>query len=163
MILKYMWHLKLYHLWKMYQKMLKNRNDKDFWRKAMEKEIKSIEKNETWEQIEKPEKAEKLNTKWVYSFKPLEGNMEDKFKARLVVRGFAQNDSFNYNEIYFLVARMTTIRALLAIGNQYKYYFKPLDIKTAFLNGELNENVFIYPPQGVTCKEGHVLKLKKSI
>lgn len=142
---------------------LKTRNDEEFWRRAMEKEIISIEKNETWEQVEKPENAEILNTKWVYSFKPLEENIEDKFKARLVVRGFAQNETFNYNEIYSPVAKMATIRTLLAVGNQYKFYFKQLDIKTAFLNGKLNESIFIYPPKGVTCKNGYILKLKKSI
>ena len=79
------------------------------------------------------------------------------------MRGFEQKESFNYDEIYSPVAKMSTIRTLLSVGNQYKYYFKQLDVKTAFLNGDLKENVYIYPAEGFKCNKEKVLKLKKSI
>lgn len=125
---------------------LNNREDKRFWESAMDKELESINKNGTWRLIVKPEKAEILDTKWVYSYKPYEENKSEQYKARLVVRGFAQKNSFNYEELYAPVAKMTTIRTLLAIGNQFGYYFKQLDVKTAFLNGDLIEDIYMYIP-----------------
>lgn len=99
----------------------------------------------------------------MYSVKPLEETTEDKYKARLVVRGFAQRGTFNYDEIYSPVARMSTIRTPLAVGNQRAYYFVQLDVKTAFVNGYLKEEIYIYAPYGVKCKKGHILKLKRSL
>ena len=107
--------------------------------------------------------VEILNTRWVFASKPLEKNIQDRFKARLVVRGFAQKNSFDYDEVYSPVAKLSTIRILLAVGNQFKYYFKQLDVKTAFLNGELKENIYIYPPEGVKSRRGNILKLNKSL
>lgn len=142
---------------------LKNRDDEHFWRRAMERELESIERNNTWIEVEIPNKAEILTTKWVFAAKPFENTIEDRFKARLVVRGFAQKDSFNYDEIYAPVTKMTTIRTLLSIGNQRNYIFQQLDVKNAFLNGHLREEVYVYPPDGVYCKEGYILKLNKSL
>lgn len=99
----------------------------------------------------------------IYTYKPLERDKRDQYKARLVVTGFAQKETFNFDELYSPVAKMSTIRTLLAVGNQHKYNFKQLDVKTAFLNGKLKENVYIYPPKGIKCKAGHVFKLIKSV
>ena len=156
----------LYHLLNKLPDVLKelmDRDDKEFWLQAMDREIKSINRNNTWKQVIKPKSAEIIDTKWVYAFKPLEKIRNDKYKARLVVRGFAQQDTFNYDEIYSPVARMSTLRTLLAIGNQYDYYFIQLDVRTAFLNGHIKEDIYIHPPDGVNCKKGHVLKLNRSL
>lgn len=139
------------------------RDDKRMWTEAMEKEIDSIERNNTWEKVKTPENAEVLSTRWVFAMKPYEEKIQDKYKARLVVRGFAQKESFQYDQIYSPVARMSTIRTLLSVGTQNMYHFEQLDVKTAFLNGDLEENVYIYPPEGVKCGDGYVLKLKKSL
>lgn len=69
---------------------LKGREDEIFWKDVMQKEIKSIDKNKTWIEVEMPNNSEILNTKWIFSFKPLEDTIENKYKTRLVVRGFAQ-------------------------------------------------------------------------
>lgn len=142
---------------------LNDREDRDLWERAMNREIESINKNNTWKSVIKPKNTEILDTKWVYSYKPLESDQLDKCKARLVVRGFAQKETFDYEELYSPVAKMTTIRTLLSIGNQFGYYFRQLDVKTAFLNGDLKEDIFIYPPNGVRHKAGHVFKLNKSL
>lgn len=113
--------------------------------------------------VSKPKNAEILDTKWVYSYKPLEANSSDQYKARLVVRGFAQKETFDFEEIYSPVAKMSSIRTLLSIGNQFSYHFNQLDVRTAFLNGNLEEDVYIYPPIGVYCEEGHVLKLNRAL
>lgn len=142
---------------------LKDRKERESWLRAVDRELKSIASNETWEEIEKPKDRQILDTKWVFSFKALEEKDEDKYKARLVVRGFAQEKDENLNELYSPVAKLITIRALLIIGNQQKFYFQQLDVKTAFLNGKLSEDVYIFFPQGVKCKSNKVLKLKKSL
>jgi len=106
---------------------LNDREDKDLWKEAMNREIESINRNNTWKSVIKPNNTEILDTKWVYSYKPLETDKLDRYKARLVVRGFAQKRTFNYEELYSPVAKMTTIRTLLSIGNQFGYYFRQLD------------------------------------
>lgn len=142
---------------------INKRDDKRMWLEAMQKEVDSIEKNNTWEKVKMPENAEVLSTRWVFAMKPYEEKIQDKYKARLVVRGFAQKESFEYDQIYSPVARMSTIRTLLSVGIQNMHYFEQLDVKTAFLNGELKETIYVYPPEGVKCKDGYVLKLKKSL
>lgn len=139
---------------------LEMREDKEKWLGAVERELKSIEMNETWEKVEKPRNSHILDTKWVFAYKSMEENEIDRFKARLVVRGFAQK---YYDEIYSPVARMTTIRALLIVGNQLGYIFHQLDVKTAFLNGFLNEDIYIFPPKGINIENNSVFKLKKSL
>lgn len=139
------------------------RSDKKHWQDAMSRELESINRNDTWMLVEQPKNVKILDTKWVYSYKSLEENVDDKYKARLVVRGFGQEKHKDYEDIYSPVAKMTTIRTLLAIGNQYAFHFIQLDVKTAFLNGTLSENIYIYPPKGVNCEAGRVYKLKRSL
>lgn len=92
----------------------------------------------------------------------MEENEIDKFKARIVVRGFAQNN-IDYENIYSPVAKITTIGTLLSLGNQLSYYFLQLDVKCAFLNGILKSPVYIYYPKGMLPYPGKILKLKKSV
>ena len=139
------------------------RPDRKLWENAMKREIDAINKNNTWEIVKQPQNTKILDTRWVYTFKSLEQGEMDKYKARLVVRGFAQDNMTDYDEIYSPVARMTTIRTLLSVGTQCSYYFRQLDVKTAFLNGTLDEKVYIYPPQGQMIDFGKVLKLNKSL
>lgn len=142
------------------------RNNKVAWEKAIKRELLSIEDNGTWEVVDIGTVSDKksiLSSKWVFAFKDFEEN-ENKFKARLVVRGFQQSDNtFNYDEIFSPVAKMSTIRTLLSVGNEKGHRFDQLDVKTAFLNGTLSENVFMYPPEGLDLGKGKVLKLKKSL
>lgn len=144
-------------------KDLQNRVDRGRWIEAVNRELNSIEENDTWMKVRKPENVNILDTKWLFTYKTLEEKEVDKYKARLVVRGFAQEKDKTYDDIYSPVARMATIRALLIFGNQFKHFFHQLDVKTAFLNAELNENIYIYPPEGVECDNGEVFKLKKSL
>lgn len=112
---------------------------KQKWLQAVNNELISIEQNETWEIVEKPKNVNILGTKWVFSYKSLEEKENDKYKARLVVRGFLQEKDRIYDNVCSPVAKMTTIRALLIIGNQFNHQFQQLDVKTAFLNGKLKD------------------------
>ncbi|XP_072378064.1 uncharacterized protein [Diabrotica undecimpunctata] len=104
---------------------LEGREEKNLWIRAMERKIESINKNNTWTEVEKiPEKIEILNTKWVFASKPLEAKEEDRYMAKLVVRGFAQRGSFDYEDLYSPVAKIISIKTLLTVGNQCKCYLK---------------------------------------
>lgn len=142
---------------------LNKRDDCKNWLSAVENEIQAIEFNETWTPVIKPKGKEILDTKWVFSFKPWEVEMKDKYKARLVVRGFAQRKTFEYDEIYSPVAKMTTIRTVLIVANQCGHYINQMDVKSAFLHGEVKDDIYIYPPDGICCDKDRVLKLRKAI
>lgn len=115
---------------------LKDRKDKNLWIEAMNREIESIIKPNRWKSIVKPKNVEILDIKWIYTYKSFEKEKINPYRARLVVRGFAQKETFNYDELYSSVAKISTIRTLVTVGNQFKYHFVQLDVKTAFLHGD---------------------------
>lgn len=120
----------------------------DKWKNAMDLEIEAIEKNGTWELVSLPHGAKKLGVKWVYKTKLNESGEIDKYKACLVVKGYAQKYGVDYNEVFAPVARWDTIRVVLALAAQKGWTVFQLDVKSAFLHGKLNEAVFIKQPIG---------------
>jgi len=114
----------------------------------MDKEIKMIEKNYTWELMQKPEDKEIIGLKWVYKIKYNEDGTIQKHKAQLVAKGYSQLPGVDFNETFALVMRMETIRIVLALAAQLKLQVYQLDVKSAFLNGEIEEEVYVEQPQG---------------
>lgn len=104
-----------------------------------------------------------LDSKWVFALKEHEEDEQNRYKARLVARGFAQPKEFDYDEIYSPVAKVTTLKTLLAVGNERSFHFEQLDVKSAFLNGELKDSVYLKPPEGDNVKPNYVYKLKKAL
>lgn len=135
------------------------------WRSAMDLEIAAIVKNETWELVSLPIGAKRIGVKWVYKTKLNENGEIDKCKARLVVKGYAQKHGIDYNEVFAPVARWDTIRMVLAIAAQKGWTVFQLDVKSAFLHGELSETVFIEQPLGYVQEgeEDKVYRLKKAL
>ncbi|KAL6322933.1 hypothetical protein AAG906_022771 [Vitis piasezkii] len=110
------------------------------WHKAMNEEIGSIEKNNSWELVELP--------KWQ---KSIDGGV-DKYKARLVAKGYKQEFGVDYKEVFALVAKLDTIRLVLSMAAQNSWSIHQLDVKSAFLHGELEEEVYIdQPPGAIIC------------
>ena len=142
---------------------VKIRPDRPFWEKAMRRELNSLRENHTWDVVDRPSRKEILDARWVYAYKPLEEVLENRYKARLVVRGFAQTKVFDFGETYAPVAKLTTIRTLLAVGNEKKFFFHQLDVKTAFLNGDVKSEIYINPPEGLDSNKGIVFKLRKAL
>ena len=138
------------------------REDEQEWRSAIKEEIQSLEENQTWKIIPKPEGAKLLTSRWILKIKP-EPNGDVRYKARLVAKGFLQKKGIDYQETYAPVARMPTIRLLLSLAVQFGHFLRQLDVKTAFLYGKLEEDVFLKPPEGVDVPEDHVLKLQRSL
>lgn len=141
-------------------------NESTQWLAAMGDEMESLYKNQTWELAIKPAGRKIVTCKWVFKKKegisPAEGI---KYKARLVARGFTQREGIDYNEIFSPVVRHTSIRVLLAIVAHQDLELEQLDVKTAFLHGELEEEIYMAQPEGflVPEKEDYACKLKKSL
>ncbi|KAJ4715159.1 Retrovirus-related Pol polyprotein from transposon TNT 1-94 [Melia azedarach] len=136
------------------------------WLAAMGDEMESLHKNQTWELTKRPQDRKIVTCKWVYKKKEGETSVEGiKYKARVVARGFTQREGVDYNEIFSPVVRHTSIRLLLAIVAHQDLELEQLDVKTAFLHGELEEEIYMTQPDGfqVPGKEDYVCKLKKSL
>lgn len=104
------------------------------WRDAMTEEINSIEKNQTWELCTLPNGAKCIGVKWIYKTKLNELGEIIKHKARLVAKGYSQELGIDYTEVYAPVARMDTIRTILATAAQKSWIVYQLDVKSAFLH-----------------------------
>ena len=131
----------------------------------MDEEMTTIEKNKTWELTDLPEGKEVIGLKWVYKTKYKEDGTIQKHKARLVAKGYSQQPGVDFNETFAPVARMETIRTMLALAAQMETPVYQLDVKSAFLNGELEEEVYVEQPLGYLLKgkENKVFRLKKAL
>ena len=135
------------------------------WLEAMEDELKSVVQNEVWDLVELLEGHQKVGCKWVFKTKrDSHGNLE-RYKARLVAKGFTQKDGVNYKETFSLVSKKDSFRIIMALVAHYDLELHQMDVKTAFLNGNLNEEVYMDQPMGFIekGKEHIVCKLKRSI
>lgn len=135
------------------------------WREAMNEEIRAIERNGTWELTELPKGAKCIGVKWIYKTKLNEVGEVSKYKARLVAKGYSQEHGIDYTEVYAPVARMDTIRTIIATAARKAWDIYQLDVKSAFLHGVLEEVVYIQQPKGyvVRSEEDKVYKLHKAL
>lgn len=135
------------------------------WMGAMKLEMDTIEKNDTWVLTELPPGHKPIGLKWVFKLKKdSEGNIV-KHKARLVAKGYVQRRGIDYNEVFAPVARLETIRLLLAMAAKEGWVVHHLDVKSAFLNGDLLEEVYVMQPEGFEKKgeENKVYRLIKAL
>lgn len=139
--------------------------NKDEWVKAMEEEMVSLRDNNTWELVDLPTNRKPIGCKWVYKIKRNEKGEPQRFKARLVAQGFMQKYGFDYDEIFAPVARQTTFRILLTVAARTGMKVVHYDAKTAFLHGELKEEIYMKQPPGFVAngKEHQVCFLKRSL
>jgi hypothetical protein len=130
----------------------------------MKDEMNSLMTSQTWELTELPQRKKALHNKWVYRVKE-EHDGSKRYKARLVVKGFQQKEGVDYTDIFSPVVKLTTIRLVLGIVATENLHLEQLDVKTAFLHGDLEEDIYMSQPQGfiVQGKENLVCKLRKSL
>ncbi|CAM8929569.1 unnamed protein product [Rhodiola kirilowii] len=132
----------------------------------MQKEIDAMEQNKTWELIELPPNKTLVECKWVYKIKLKSDGTIERCKARLVAKGFTQVEGLDYHETFAPIAKMTTIRCILALAAVKHWPLFQLDVDNAFLHGKLDEEVYMKLPPGFYTAEkrhGKVFKLLKSI
>jgi hypothetical protein len=122
------------------------------WIEAIKKELRMIEKNDTWVLMDKSSHKKAIEVKWVYRTKQNADSSINKYKARLVVKGYAQVFGVDFLETFALVARLDTIRLLLALYAQKNWKVYQLDVKFAFLNGYLQEEIYIEQTRGFEVK-----------
>nr|CAN83010.1 hypothetical protein VITISV_010102 [Vitis vinifera] len=139
--------------------------DAAFWKEAINDEMDSIMSNQTWELVDLPPGSKPIRCKWVFRRKYHIDGMIQTFKARLVAKGFKQRESTDYFDTYASVARTTSIRILFALASIHNLFVHQMDVKTAFLNGDLNEEVYMEQPEGFVQlgNENKVCKLVKSL
>nr|GEU36589.1 zinc finger, CCHC-type [Tanacetum cinerariifolium] len=139
--------------------------DAAFWKEAIDDEIGSIMENSTWVLSDLPPGCKPLGCKWIFKRKMKVDGTIDKFKARLVIQGFRQKEGIDYFDTYAPVAHITTIRLLLALAAVYNLVIHQMDVKTTFLNGDLDKEVYMKQLEGFVMpgNEHKVCKLVKSL
>ena len=131
----------------------------------MRSELQSISRNRTWELVKLPPGQRPIGLKWVFKLKRNANGEVIKHKARLVEKGYVQKQGVDFEEVFAPVARLDIVRMILAIAANRGWQVHHLDVKTAFLNGELAEDVYVSQPEGFVekGKEHMVLKLSKAL
>ncbi|RVW69693.1 Retrovirus-related Pol polyprotein from transposon TNT 1-94 [Vitis vinifera] len=137
------------------------------WKKAVQDEIDALEKNGTWTITDLPVGKRPVGCKWIFTIKYKADGSVERFKARLVARGFTQSYGIDYQETFAPVAKLNTIRILLSLAVNQDWCLQQLDIKNAFLNGDLEEEVYMEIPPGfegsmAKNQADHTLFVKKS-
>ena len=135
------------------------------WRDACEDEIKSIVKKDTWSLVDLPSHCKAIGLKWIFKVKRNSDGSISKYKARLVAKGYIQKHGIDFEEDFAPVARIETVRLIIGIAASRGWELHHLDVKTAFLHGDLKEEVYVSQPEGfvIKGKESKVYKLKKAL
>jgi hypothetical protein len=135
-------------------------NDADEWVKAYQYEIDALSKNDMWDLVNLPPGRKAVKSKWVHKIKS-----DGRYRARLVAKGFTQIPGIDFDETFSPVARFESLRLLLALAALEDWEIHQLDVKSAFLNGVLDEEIYMEQPQGfiIPGQEHKVCRLKKAI
>ena len=135
------------------------------WKEAIKSEIDSILQNHTWELVDLPPGSKPLGYKWIFKRKMKTDGTIDKYKARLVIKGYKQKVGLDYFDNYSPVTRITSIRMVLAIAALRNLEIHQMDVKIAFLNGVLDEEIYMEQHEGFVApgQEKKVCKLVKSL
>jgi hypothetical protein len=142
-----------------------NSDDSKLWKKAMVEEMDALDKNEAWDTVELPAGRKSVGSKWLFKKKfNVEGKVE-KYKARLVEKGYSQVEGIDFGEIFYPVAKLFSIRFLLSIVAAFDLEVEQMDVETTFLHGDLEEEIYMKHLEGfvVKGKKELVCKLKKSL
>ena len=135
------------------------------WKDAMLEEYKSILMNDVWEVVPRPQGKSVATSKWIYKVKYSVYGSVEKCKARFVSRGFSQKEGIDYDKTFAPVARYNSIRVIISLTLVLGWKLHQMDVKIAFLNGKIEEEVYIEQPEGFELhgKDTHVYKLKKAL
>jgi hypothetical protein len=134
------------------------------WNQAMQTELTALENTGTWKLVDLPPNVKPIGCKWIYKIKYHADGSIERYKARLVAKGYNQIEGLDYFDTYSPVAKLTTVRTVIALASINHWHIHQLDVNNAFLHGDLQEDVYMLVPQGITpSKPNQVCKLVKSL
>jgi len=140
-----------------------SRGDARHWKRACTEELEEFVRQNIFSTVPRPIGQKVIGCKWVFKTKlNVEGQIEC-YKARLVAQGFSQIPGIDFNEMFAPVTHHQTLRTLIALANQHRWHIYQMDMKSAFLNGDLENEIFMRIPQGVELKGGEVWLLHKAL
>jgi hypothetical protein len=139
-------------------------NKFECWRQAMHSELLALDRTGTWQIVDLPPNVTPIGCRWVYKVKLHADGTVERYKARLVAKGYNQIEGLDYFETYSPVAKVTSVRLIIALASINHWFLHQLDVNNAFLHGDLQEDVYMMIPPGVkTTKPNQVCKLTKSL
>lgn len=140
-------------------------NNSSEWKEAMKEEYESIIKNNTWDLVKRLNDKQPIGCRWLFKLKFKADGSINKHKARLVAKGYSQKEGIDFEEKISPVAKLSTIRLIIALATKHHWKIHLLDVKSSFLNGDLKEEVYLVQPEGFIKKgEEHlVCRLKKDL
>jgi transposase InsO family protein len=139
------------------------RQDREKWYQAIQEEISALKENETWTLVRLPPGKKVIKSKWVFTVKYNKEGKIERYKARLVAKGCSQKMGRDYSETYAPVAKLSTLRILLSVSNSKNLYVHQLDVRNAFLNGLLKEEIYLEAPEILNVEDNVVCKLQKTL
>jgi hypothetical protein len=135
------------------------------WDNAMDEKMATLDANAIWELVVLPEDKKAIGCKWVYEVKHNADGFVSRYKTRLIAKGYAQTYGIDYEETYSPVAKMTTVRAIIAMATIKGWSLHQMDVKNVFLHGDLQEEVYMEQPPGYVDQThlNLVCRLKKTL
>jgi hypothetical protein len=133
------------------------------WKEAMDAEFKSLKDNETWKLCRLPNGRNAIGCRWILRKKLNANGTINKYKARLVAKGYSQKEGIDYEETFSPVVKFNSIRIIFAIAVNNNLLLHQMDVKTAFLNGNIEEDIYMQQPEGYSNEDGLVCKLQRSL
>jgi hypothetical protein len=133
------------------------------WQLAMLEELSALERTGTWDIVPLPSNVVPITCKWVFRVKIKSNGSIERYKSRLVAHGFQQTQGLDYDETFAPVAHMTIVRKLIVVAASSFWTISQMDVKNAFLHGDLHEEVYMHPPSGVNAPSGHVCRLRRAL
>ena len=131
----------------------------------MVEEYDSIMKNQVWEVVSRPEGKKVVGSIWIYKVKHATNGSVEKYKAHFMAKGFSQKEGIDYEETFALIARYSSILTIISLAAEMGWHVHQMNVKTAFLNGVIEEEVFIEQPEGfdVEDRETYVCRLQRAL
>ena len=131
----------------------------------MQEEIEALHKNNTWDLVPLPQGRKPIGNKWVFKIKRNGDDQVERYRVRLVVKRYAQKECIDFNEIFSPVVLLTTVRVILEMCATLNLHLEQLDVKTTFLHGNLEEEIYMLQPEGFEEDEKNnlVCRLNKSL
>ncbi|TYK03354.1 Retrovirus-related Pol polyprotein from transposon TNT 1-94 [Cucumis melo var. makuwa] len=161
-------HLKEYHCFSTIMPLVEPSSYKEastnpLRQQAMDDELQALAKTHTWDYVDLPPGKKPIGCKWIFKIKTHSDGSIERYKARLVAKGYSQEYGIDYEETFAPVARMTSVRSLLAITAAKQWPLLQMDVKNAFLNGILSEEVYMKPPLDTTPPPQKVCLLRRAL